>query len=80
MLRIAKQTKLSPEAVIQRASKYFGTGGEGLDETGRTACCISFEGGGGHVAVSIVEEEKQRMVDIDTREFEYHAKRFLGLV
>jgi hypothetical protein len=38
---------------------------------------MSFEGGGGYVAVSIVDEDNHRIVDVETREFESQAKRFL---
>ena len=58
MIRIAKQTRLKPSDVIVRASKYFGEGGEGLEEKERNPCCISFEGAGGYVAVSVVDEDK----------------------
>ncbi|MBT8366718.1 MAG: hypothetical protein KJP23_18665 [Deltaproteobacteria bacterium] len=78
MLKIAKQTRLVPEEIIDRASKFFGKGGEGLEETERNPCCISFEGVGGYVFISIDDEEKHRMVDIETREFEYQAKQFLA--
>jgi hypothetical protein len=77
VIKIAKQTRLAPEKVINRASKFFGEGGEGLEEKERNPCCISFEGGGGYVSISIDGEEKHRMVDVETREFEYQAKRFL---
>ena len=78
MLKIAKQTRLVPEEIIDRASKFFGKGGEGLEEKERNPCCISFEGGGGYVSISIDDEEKHRMLDIETREFEYQAKKFLA--
>jgi hypothetical protein len=78
MLRISKHTQLKPADVIERASRFFGDGGEGLDETQRTACCISFEGAGGYLTVSVADEENRRSVDIETREFEYPAKKFLG--
>ena len=80
MIRIAKQTRLNAPDVIVRASGYFGAGGEGLEETERNPCCISFEGAGGYVAVSVVDEEKRRTVDVETREFEYQAKRFLDTI
>jgi hypothetical protein len=78
MLKIAKQTGLVPEEIIDRASKFFGKGGEGLEEKERNPCCISFEGVGGYVSILIDDEEKHRMVDIETREFEYQAKKFLA--
>jgi len=77
MIRVAKQTSLSPEEIIERASKYFGKGGEELTETQRNPCCISFEGVGGYVTVSVTDEDKHRTVDVESREFEYQAKQFL---
>jgi hypothetical protein len=77
MIRVSKKTKLRPNEVVKRASIFFGKGGEELKETERGACCISFEGAGGYVAVSIVDEEKHRVVDVEAREFEYPAKRFV---
>ena len=77
MIKIAKQTGLAPEEVIDRASKFFGKKGEGLEEKERNPCCISFEGAGGYVSISINEEEEKRIVDVETREFEYQAKQFL---
>jgi hypothetical protein len=77
MIRMVKQTRLKPEDIIDRAVEYFGVKGEQLDERERNRCCIYFEGGGGYVAISIVEESKKRTVDVETREYEYQAKRFL---
>ena len=80
MIRITKQTRLKPPDIIVSASEYFGKGGEGLEEKERNLCCISFEGAGGYVAVSVVEEDKHRTVDIESREFEYQVKRFLETI
>jgi hypothetical protein len=77
MIHLAKQTRLDPAAIIARASKFFGKGGEELTEIERNPCCIFFEGVGGHVAVSVVDEAKYRTVDVESREFEYQAKNFL---
>ncbi len=77
MIRIAKQTRLKPADIIIRASDFFGEGGEGLEEKERNPCCISFEGAGGYVAVSVVEEDKHRTIEVEAREFEYQVKRFL---
>ncbi len=77
MIRIAKQTRLAPVEIIERAAKFFGKGGEELTETERNLCCIYFVGVGGHVAVSVADETKHRTVDVETREFEYQAKQFL---
>ena len=48
-----------------------------LEEKERNPCCISFEGAGGYVAVSVVDKDNHRTVDVESREFEYQAKRFL---
>lgn len=78
MLKIAKKTGLAPEEVVDRAAKFFGKGGEGLEEKERNPCCISFEGGGGYVSVLIYDEEKNRMVEVESREFDYQTKQFLA--
>jgi hypothetical protein len=75
---MSRETKLSAEEIISLASEYFGKGGVGLEEKDRNSCCISFEGGGGHVSVTIVEGANAQNVDVETREWEYQAKEFLG--
>lgn len=77
MLRISKSTRCSPAEILSQAERFFGKGGEGLVQTGRNDCCISFEGTGGHVAVTLSEEGQERTVEIETREFEYQVRRFL---
>ena len=77
MIRITKQTRLKSPDIILRASDFFGQNGEGLEEKERNPCCVSFEGAGGYVAVSVVDGDKHRTVDVETREFEYQVKRFL---
>ncbi|MGW8300875.1 MAG: hypothetical protein ACWGNO_02345 [Desulfobacterales bacterium] len=74
---MAKQTRLKPEEIIARAVEFFGEKGEQLNERDRNPCCVYFEGGGGYVAISIVDESKMRTLDVETREFEYQVKRFL---
>jgi len=78
MILISKKSRLNPDEIIAKAGRYFGKGGEGLDETERGACCISFSGAGGFVTVSVSDEISQREVDVEAREFEYQAKQFLG--
>jgi hypothetical protein len=55
MLRISKQSRLNPDEILAKASRYFGKGGEGLDETESGPCCISFSGVGGYVTVTVCE-------------------------
>jgi hypothetical protein len=77
MIRISKISRLSPEEIISRAARYFGEGGEGLQEMERGACCISFSGAGGHVTVLVSEQDNQRTIDVESKEFDYQAKKFL---
>ena len=56
MLRISKQSRLNTEEILAKATRYFGKGGEGLDETERGGCCISFSGVGGYVTVTVCEQ------------------------
>ena len=80
MIRMAKQTRLKSEEIIGRAVEFFGEKGEQLKERERNPCCVYFEGGGGYVMLSIAQEDKKRTLDIETREFEYQAKRFLKTI
>lgn len=78
MIRITKETKLTPAEILERASSFFGKGGLGLKETDRNPCCVFFEGGGGHVSVTVIEEDNNRSVEVETREWEYQVKQFMG--
>jgi hypothetical protein len=80
MIRISKQTRLQPPGILKRASDFFGEKGEKLKEKEHNPCCISFEGTGGYVVVSVEDQDKRRMVDVETREFEYQVKRFFELI
>jgi hypothetical protein len=80
MIRIEKTTRLTPAEIIEKATAYFGNGGEGLMQKERGMCCVSFEGGGGYVAVTVADEDNHRVVDVESREFEYQAKKFLNTI
>jgi len=79
MIRIAKTSRLTTDEIIHRASTFFGEGGEGLKQTSRQDCCVSFAGGG-HVSVFVADDKTHRTVEVESREFEYQAKRFLESV
>ena len=80
MIRIAKNTRLTPEEILEKASGFFGSAGEGLEEKERGLCCISFEGAGGYETVSVAEEDEHRTVDVESREFEYQTKDFMNIL
>ena len=73
------ETKLSPEQVMEKATTYFGPGGLGLERHKENPCCLYFEGGGGHVSVSAGAGNKTT-VDLETREWDYHVKKFMGQI
>jgi len=78
MPRYGVETKIKPEEVITRAKEYFGKGGLGLSATDRNPCCVYFEGGGGHVSVTASEGEQKTQVELETREWDYQVKHFMG--
>ncbi len=78
MARYGVETRLKPEEVVKRAATYFGEGGLGLEVEERDPCCVYFSGGGGHVLVTAVEEEGKTTVDLETREWDYHVRKFMG--
>jgi len=82
MARYGVETRRSPEEVIQLALTFFGEEGLGLSLTSEDGCCISFEGGGGHVTVAAAREgtpgEHRTNVELESREWDYHVRRFMG--
>ena len=80
MARYSVETKLNPEEAVKKATAYFGEGGLGLRLIEQGSCCIHFEGGGGHVYVTAVAGEKRTVVDLETREWDYHVRRFMRQV
>jgi hypothetical protein len=74
------RTKKSPEEVVERARDYFGEGGLGLSVTVEDPCCITFEGGGGHVSVTASQEVDKTELVLETREWDYHVKTFMRQV
>jgi len=71
------ETKLSPEEAIEQARAYFGEGGLGLDAKDEGPCCTAFEGGGGFVRVTADAGDKRTTIHLETREWDYHVKRFM---
>lgn len=76
MLKIESTSKQPPQKVIDQLKTFFGDGGLGLELVNDTAGCLTFEGGGGHVAVSLCKDKDRTRVLIETREWEFHVRRF----
>ena len=80
MLKIAIKTKLSPEEAIKRAVEFFGPGGYGLEVKEEGVNCAYFEGGGGGVRVTTCVEGKETSVEMESREWDYQVKQFIGKI
>ncbi len=82
MLSIEAKSKLKPEEVIERAVKFFGPNGYGLEIKEQAACCAEFEGGGGGVEISAEAGAKGKgsTVNFETREWEHQVKEFIGKI
>jgi hypothetical protein len=76
MLNLKCKTKLSQEDVVKQTKRFFGEGGLGLKLTEETPQCLTFEGGGGFVTVTVCSEEGQTRVALVTQEWDYQVKRF----
>lgn len=77
MARYGIETKLGAREAIEKATAYFGEEGLGLTVVEQDSCCVRFEGGGGHVSVTAGPGEKTSTLDLETREWDYHVKRFM---
>lgn len=80
MLHMGKETIQSPQEVLAKAATYFGPGGTGLNMILQGPNTLGFTGGGGFVLVQAdpKEEEEGAKIDIQSREWDYHVKRFLS--
>jgi hypothetical protein len=74
------RTKKEPEEVVEQAIDYFGEEGVGLSVNRENPCCVTFQGGGGHVSVTASREEDRTEVELETREWDYHVKKFMNLI
>lgn len=78
MLRMGKQTKQTPQEILQKATAFFGPGGTGLGVIPRGPHAVVFTNGGpDFVLVQAAPAENGTDVDIQTREWDYDVKRFL---
>jgi hypothetical protein len=80
MARYGKESKLSPAKVLEKALEFFGPSGLGLEVKEEVEGCATFEGGGGHVFVSACEKGPGSEVELETREWDYQVKQFMGKI
>ena len=78
MARYSKETRRSPERVLERALAFFGPAGMGMKVEEQNACCLHLTGGGGYVLVQVGAAESGRTsVILETREWDYQVVQFL---
>ncbi len=80
MAAYTKISKLGADQVLEKAIRFFGPQGNGLTITQQGEACITFEGGGGYVAISLCGDPKGMRVDLETREWDYDVQTFMGKI
>ncbi|MHB8104108.1 MAG: hypothetical protein ACYDG5_01020 [Dehalococcoidales bacterium] len=78
MLKISRESKLKPKEVVEKAVAFFGPKGYGLELKEEDNCNAYLEGGGGSVRVTAATGKKGSSVDVESVEWDYQAKEFLG--
>lgn len=80
MIKVGKESKLSPSEVVAKAVGFFGPSGAGLNLVDQGTCCARFEGAGGYVSVQTadVDDSEGSSVTVEGREWEFQIKQFMG--
>ena len=79
MIAISFVTQKDQTEILDRAAEYF-VNNVGLEVTERAECCIHFGGKDqvGYVKVTLSREGDKSQVDVESREYEYHARKFVS--
>ena len=84
MVRYGIESKLNPTEAIDAAVAYFGADGIGLEIQDKGENCVTFVGSGGYVSVVACEPEDESSsgseLELETREWDYDVKRFMGKI
>ena len=75
LIVISFETRKGQEEILDQAVKYF-RDDVGLEVTERGSCCVYFADKIGYVKMTLTEEEDKFKVDVESKEYEYHAKEF----
>lgn len=76
LLVMSFKTNKDQKAILDEAVKFF-VDDVGLKIVEQTPCCITFDGDKvGYVTVTLTQEDNGFDVTVETREFEYWAKKF----
>ena len=79
MIVLSFETKKSQKEILDKAVKYF-VDDVGLKVTERGDCCVHFadENQLGYVKVTLAQKDEKFEVDVESREHDYNAKRFVS--
>ncbi len=79
MTVLSFETRKSQQEILDKAVKYF-VDNVGLKVTERGDCCVRFadENQIGYVRVTLAQKGEKFEVDVESREYDYHAKRFVS--
>lgn len=79
MILVGKESRQSTAQVLERAVDYFGPNGVGLEITQQDDSHVQLRGGGGYVAIRVQPQRDggTTEVEIESREWEHDAERFL---
>ena len=82
MIRMGKESKLTPSEVVGKAVAFFGPSGAGLVVADQGDCCARFEGAGGYVFVQTADIDGRggANVTVEGREWEVQIRQFMGAV
>jgi hypothetical protein len=78
-MRYEVTTGLTPHEALEQATAYFGRGGVGLQAMAQTPQSLVFQGGGGHVAITI-KPGATTTLELETREWDFPVRRFMEQV
>lgn len=76
MARYGKDSKRKTATILEEAVKFFGDEW-GLALEQQTQTRVLFTGGGGHVSVQVNETDQGSDVELETREWDRQAEKFL---
>src|SRR4030095_10700692 len=78
-MRYEATTGLTPREALEQAISYFGRGGVGLQAISQPPHSLLFQGGGGHVAITI-KPSATTTLELETREWDFAVRRFMEQV
>lgn len=79
MIVLSFETKKERQEIFVKASNYF-VDKVGLKIADQDDCCIHFEDENhlGYVRLTLTQKDRKFDVDVESKEFEYHAKKFVS--